>query len=125
MRTFPTISEVLAIHKYLIEEFGGKSGLRDLGSLESAMGRLTSGYYNDIVEEAAAMMESLSQNHPFIDGNKRVAFFTTDTFLRMNGYFIDCDDEEAYSFFQTLFDTNKFDFDHLKDWLKKHIELLG
>jgi len=122
MRVFPTTAEVLAIHEYLISEFGGKSGIRDLGSLESALGRLTTGYCSDIVEEASALMESLSQNHPFIDGNKRVAFFTTDTFLRMNGYFINCADEDAYSFFQTLFDSNTFDYEHLIVWLRKHIE---
>jgi len=124
MRNYPTTVEVLAIHKYLIQEFGGKAGLRDLGSLESALGRLTSGYYSSIEEEAAALMESLSQNHPFIDDNKRVAFFTTDTFLRMNGYFINCDNEEAYSFFQSLFDTQTFDFEHLILWLQEHIEQL-
>ena len=64
MRSYPTIDEVLAIHGYLIQEFGGKGGLRDLGSLESALGRLTSGYYSSVEEDAAAMMESLSQNHP-------------------------------------------------------------
>ena len=124
MRYYPSKEDVLAIHKYLIEEFGGKAGLRDIGSLESALGRLTSGYYPEIIEEATALMESLSQNHPFIDGNKRVSFFTTDTFLRMNGYFIDCEAEETFSFFQILFDTNSFDFDHLLVWLREHIEIM-
>ncbi len=125
MTKYPTKDDVLAIHEYLISEFGGKSGLRDMGSLESALGRLTSGYYAGIDEEAAALMESLSQNHPFIDGNKRVSFFTADTFLRMNGYFINCDDEETFTFFQSLFDESNFDFDHLIVWLKEHIEKLS
>jgi len=125
MREYPTTNDVLAIHAYLISEFGGKTGLRDLGSIESALGRLTTGYYSGIEEEAAALMESLSQNHPFIDGNKRVSFFTTDTFLRMNGYFINCDDEETFAFFQSLFDSSNFDFDHLLVWLKEHIEILS
>lgn len=124
MRYYPTADEVLAIHDYLIEEFGGKVGLRDIGSLESALGRLTSGYYSDIMEEAAALMESLSQNHPFIDGNKRVSFFTADTFLRMNGYFIDCDNDDAFSFFQSLFEINDFDYDQLILWLKEHVKKL-
>jgi len=125
MREYPTTNDVLAIHAYLISEFGGKTGLRDLGSIESALGRLTTGHYSGIEEEAAALMESLSQNHPFIDGNKRVSFFTTDTFLRMNGYFINCDDEETFAFFQSLFDSSNFDFDHLLVWLKEHIEILS
>jgi len=121
MNSYPTVKEVLAIHEYLIEEFGGKSGVRAQGAIESALGRLTSGYYSNINEEAAALMESLSQNHPFIDGNKRISFFVTDIFLRMNGYQINCDNEEAFSFFDILFNSRRFDFDHLLDWLNNHI----
>jgi len=63
-------------------------------------------------------MESLAINHPFVDGNKRIAFFATDTFLRMNGFYIDCDSEKAYSFFMNLFETNTFKFQFLLEWLK-------
>ena len=66
-------------------------------------------------------MESLTMNHPFVDGNKRVAFFGTDAFLRMNGSFIDTDNEEAYAFFMRLFDTNTFRFDELRAWLGEHV----
>ena len=125
MRKYPTRDEVLAIHKILIEEFGGESGLLDRGGLESALGRINSGYYSTIHEEAAALMESLSQNHPFVDGNKRVSFFVTDVFLRMNGYHINCDNEMASSFFQSLFESQSFDFDHLLVWLKEHVQSLG
>ena len=121
MNSYPTVKEILAIHKFLIEEFGGKSGIRDQGAIESALGRLTTGYYSNINEEAAALMESLSQNHPFIDGNKRVSFFVTDIFLRINGYQINCDNEEAFSFFDKLFNSRSFDFDHLLEWLNEHI----
>ena len=73
MTTYPTLEEVLAIHSTLIERFGGSHGLRDKGALESALARPQTGYYRDLIEEAAALWESLSKNHPFIDGNKRVA----------------------------------------------------
>ncbi len=63
-------------------------------------------------------------NHPFVDGNKRVAFFATDAFLRMNGYFIDCDDEEAYAFFMDLFETGTFRFAYLNSWLEEHVQSL-
>jgi len=53
-------------------------------------------------------MESLANNHPFVDVNKRVAFFVTDTFLRMNGDFIDFESECAYMFFRQLFDMGSF-----------------
>ena len=93
-RGFPTVEEVVAIHADQIAQFGGAMGLRDMGALESALLRPQMGYYDGPIEEAAALMESLAMNHPFVDGNKRVAFFTTDAFLRMNGTFIDCDSED-------------------------------
>ncbi len=110
MSSYPTVSEIVVIHDYLIQEFGGKAGIREIGAFESALGRLTSGYYENINEAAAALMESLSQNHPFIDGNKRVSFFVTDVFLRMNGYQINCDNEEAFSFFDKLLNSGSFDW---------------
>ena len=117
-----TVKEVIFLHEYLVVKFGGSKGLRDLAALESALARPETGYYNNIFEEATALMESLAINHPFIDGNKRVSFFATDVFLRMNGYYIDCDSESAYNFFMTLFESNKFRFKELSPWLNKHIK---
>ena len=114
---FPNFEEVIAMQRSLIEEFGGALGIRDQASLESALLRPQIGYYDSIVQEAAALMESLAVNHPFIDGNKRTAFFVTDAFLRMNGHHIDCDNDEAYTFFITLFENNSFRFDNLVPWL--------
>ena len=111
MHEFPTIEEVVAIHDIAMREFGGPHGLRDPGALESALLRPQLGYYNGLLEEAAALMESLAMNHPFVDGNKRTAFFATDAFLRMNGQSIDCDNREAYEFFMQLFETHSFRFD--------------
>ena len=96
----------------------------DIGKVESALARPQTGYYNDIFEEAAALMESLAMNHPFIDGNKRVAFFATDIFLRINGYSIECNDELAHSHFMNLFKENKFNFDNLLHWLKSNTRSL-
>lgn len=120
-RIYLTLQEVLEFHRLLIEEFGGTDGVRDMGALESALMRPQLGYYKNMIEESAALMESLANNHPFVDGNKRVAFFITDTFLRLNGKLIDCDSLAAYQFFTTLFETHTFDFEHLKIWLEKHI----
>ena len=121
---FPTIQEILAVHQDLIERFGGSHGLRDRGALESALFRPQMGYYDGLIEEAAALMESLAMNHPFIDGNKRVAFFVTAAFLMQNGYFIECDSREAYDHFMRLFDTNSFRFAELKVWLEEHVKPL-
>lgn len=120
-RRFPIMDEVVAIHDDQLARFGGEPGLRDIGALESALMRPQIGYYDSIIEEAAALMESLAMNHPFVDGNKRVAFFTTDTFLRMNGHYIDCDNREAYDHFMGLFDANTFRFVELVSWLNETV----
>ena len=121
---FPTLDEILAMHEILIHEFGGSMGLRDIAALDSALMRPQLGYYDSLIEESAALLESLAMNHPFVDGNKRVAFAVTETFLRMNGHFIDCDDEVAYEFFMQLFETNSFRFAELRGWLDEHVKPL-
>lgn len=124
MNNFPTFQEVTAVHKILIDEFGGSHGIRDKAALESALIRPQLGYYEKITEEAAALLESLANNHPFVDGNKRVAFFVTDTFLRMNGYYIECDNEETYVVFMQMFSENNFRFDQLLQWLESKVQKL-
>jgi death on curing protein len=119
-----SVDEVIIIHEYLIEEYGGESGIKDISALESALARPQTGHYKNVYEESAALMESLAVNHPFIDGNKRISFFATDIFLRLNGFYIDCDSESAYDFFINLFDSNNFKFKYLLPWLKKHIKPL-
>ena len=79
---FPTIEEVVAMHVVLIDEFGGSAGIRDEGALAAAVMRPQLGYYVSLTEEATALMESLAVNHPFVDWDKRAAFFVTDVFLR-------------------------------------------
>ena len=85
---FLTLEEALDIHSTLLQEFGGPPGVRDLGLLESALFRPRTGYYADLIEMAAALFESLLMYHPFVDGNKRVAFFAVDVFLRINGFHV-------------------------------------
>ena len=115
---FLSLEEVIEIHVALIEQFGGASGLRDEGLLESALYRPRTGYYNDLIDMSAALFESLMNNHPFIDGNKRVAFFATDIFLRLNGYKMKVDAISAYSFLMKLFETNTCDLKHLSPWIR-------
>jgi death-on-curing protein len=120
MHEYPTLAEVLAMHEQLLAELGSGDGVRDLGALDAALLRPQLGYYDTLIDEAAALMESLAMNHPFVDGNKPVAFFVTDTFLRMNGTYIDCDGEAAHAHFMTLFEDNAFRFDELRTWLLAH-----
>ena len=122
---FPTVEEAVTIHDAAVNEFGGALGIRDEGALASAIMRPQIGYYDTLIEEAAALMESLAMNHAFLDGNKRTAFYVTDTFLRKNGSFIDCDNEEAHRFFMGLFETNSFRFAELAVWLEEHVRPLN
>ena len=119
-RKYLTLVDVIHIHREIIREFGGPEGIRDRNGLISAVMRPQTGYYNNLLEEAAALMESLANNHPFIDGNKRIAFFATDIFLRMNGKMIEADGNQAHAHFMDLFNQGNFTFQYLLDWLNKH-----
>ena len=99
MSTYLSVAEVKAVHLAMIDLFGGGGhGIRDLSALESAISRPQSGYYADLEEEGAALLESLLINHPFVDGNKRVAFASCDVFLRLNGRCIQGDTDRLYQF---------------------------
>jgi len=113
-----TLADALALHAILIRKYGGTDGVRDMGALESALFRPQTGYYADLVAEGAALLESLAMNHPFLDGNKRVAFAVTDTFLRINGYRIESTSGEIYAQFMELFNSGTFDFQRLEAWLR-------
>ena len=120
-----TLAEVLEMHRQLIEEFGGSHGLRDPGTLEAAVFRPQVGYYNNLTEEAAALMESLVNNHPFIDGNKRIAFAVADTFLRVNGYFLEVDTASAYKFIVVSMKKGEFRFGLIRDWVASRVRPLS
>ena len=123
MTSYPTVDEVISVHARLIARFGGSHGLRDRGALESALARAQCGYYTDIIQEAAALWESLSQNHPFLDGNKRVAVTVTAAFLRVNGYRLAFDDNDAFSFLVGLYESGSLRFKELEAWLRQHATL--
>ena len=122
MTDYLTVSEVQAMHADQIERYGGSHGVRDPGLLEAALFRPQTGYYADLIEEAAALWESMSQNHPFIDGNKRTAFAATYTFLAINGARLAADAQETYGFVARLYEKNQFNFEKLVAWLRKHVE---
>ena len=121
MSDYLTIVEVLTIHDDQIERYGGSRGVRDHGLLEAALYRPQTGYYADLIEEAAALWESLSQNHPFIDGNKRTAFAATYTFLAVNGVSLTANAQETYVFIASLYETNQFIFEKLVPWLRRNV----
>jgi death on curing protein len=123
-RIYPTVAETIATQRMLIEEFGGRQGIRDKGLLESAIFRPQSGYYSGIIEEASALMESLANNHAFIDGNKRISFVMTDAMLRANGYFLDVDSIEADKIITEAMDEKLFRFPMICAWIASIVKAL-
>lgn len=121
---FLSLDEAIAIHQRLIDTFGGTPGSRDKGLLESALFRPQTGYYEDLPQMAAALFESLISNHAFVDGNKRVAFFTCDVFLRLNGWKLKVGAKAGHAFIIGSLQKGRCDFDHLLPWIQQHLEKL-
>lgn len=122
MTEYVTTADALFFHKQLIERYGGAPGVRDVGALESALHRPQTGYYDTLIHEAAALLESLVQNHPFVDGNKRVAFAVLDVFLRINGFTLVASSRAIYSQILKLLEDGSFDMEHLVPWLQSVAE---
>lgn len=121
---FLTLDEILLIHQEVIRTFGGPEGVRDLGLVESVLFRPRTGYYEDLVEMAAALFESLLMNHAFVDGNKRVAFFAVDVFLRINGYRIRVDARRAHDRIVSMLEKGTANKDNLAKFLRRYVEAL-
>lgn len=113
-----TVADVLGLHAVLLQRYGGAPVVRDPGALEAALFRPQTGYYEDIVMEAAALLESLAINHPFVDGNKRTAFAAADVFLRINGWRLQRSPMQIYAEMIAMFETQTFDIAHLEPWLR-------
>jgi death-on-curing protein len=119
---YPTLEEALYLHDVLIQRFGGKAGVLDKGLLESALARPRSGYYRSISEQAAALMQSLAMNHPFVDGNKRVAFALTAVFLQINGLKLIVETKEGVRFIEITLITERAPLAAITDWIEAHIK---
>jgi death-on-curing protein len=119
---YPTLTEALELHRVLVERFGGNGGVRDPGALEAALFRPQTGYYGTLALEAAALMQSLAMNHPFVDGNKRVAFALTAVFLRMNGYRLVVSAEIAEPFVIERLIAGHAPLDEIAAWLARYMK---
>ncbi len=124
MTEYLTTADALFFHQQLIERYGGAPGVRDVGALESALHRPQTGYYDTLIHEAAALLESLVQNHPFVDGNKRVGFAVVDVFLRINGFTITASSAAIYNRMIKLLEAGTFDMEHLVPWLQEVVEVV-
>jgi death-on-curing protein len=120
MTLYLTLDEVLRIHEVLIREFGGAGGVRDLGLIEAALLRPQTGYYGNLIEEAAALWESLAMNHGFVDGNKRVAYACLELFLQLNGTDVTASNDETERFIYSHLEAGTFRKDVIDAWLREH-----
>src|SRR5277367_1152996 len=120
MAEYITVAEVYQMQHLLIDRFGGLHGVRDKNAVEAAVFRPQTGYYNSLEEEAAALMESLGNNHGFLDGNKRIAFTATDVFLRRNGFYIKVEAHAGHEFINGSMERHEFRFAQIRSWIHKH-----
>ena len=114
--------QVLFIHARLIEETGGTHGVRDLNMLLSALGRSRATFDDeelipDLFSKAAALLEALVLNHPFLDGNKRTGVVAAGLFLRQNGYHLVATNEDLVSIGLGVAQS-KYSLEELAAWLK-------
>ena len=113
-----SLQETLELHEQLILRFGGSAGVRDMGLLESALIRPQTGYYETLSMQAAALFQSLCQNHCFVDGNKRVAFAATAIFLTMNGYRLSLKADDGETFLVDQLIQKRIAIEDIATWLE-------
>jgi death-on-curing protein len=121
--SYLTLEQVIEINADTTRKYGGLHAIRDRTGLEAAVARPQNGYYKDLIEEAAALFESLSQNHPFVDGNKRTAFTAAAVFLSLNCYELSFDDAEAHAWLIGLYETHRLTKNAIESWLRLHVTL--
>ena len=119
-----TEAELIAINEEMVTKFGGLHGVRDLNLLSSAVGRpqMSVGFrdaYESIFDKAAALLHSIINNHPFLDGNKRTSFFSAILFLEYNGWSVKFKRKEGVKFTRT---THNLDYtvEQISKWLEDH-----
>ena len=125
MTEYLSVDQVLALHRDLVRIFGGSTGLRDRGALESAVARPTMTFdgddlYVDLAAKAAAPMHSLVLNHPFADGNKRVGVAAAEFFLEYNGQGINTTDEELEAITMSVAE-GKLEVEALAIWIRQRL----
>jgi death-on-curing protein len=113
-----SLEDLILIHEVLINRFGGAPGIRDKNALEAALYRPQSSYYEDLISQAATLFESLTINHPFVDGNPRIAFAAMDTFLRLNNMRIHTTSKESYKKIIGMFEEQQLNHSVIDAWLR-------
>lgn len=123
------VKDILLLHNMVVDATGGSHGLRDLGLLESAVGRMSASYggddlYPTVFLKGGALLHSLLMNHPFVDGNKRTAMYGGMAFMELNGYRMNAEQDEIVSFALRI-ENDKLDVERIASWLKEHTKRYG
>ncbi len=126
---YPTLDEVLTLHQSALEAYGGSAGLRDFGALQSSLAvprqaMFGEELYPTLADKAAILLYLLVQNHPFVDGNKRVALSTCFWFLESNGYTLEVKHEELYQFTIDIA-SGRLDKGGVTAWMREHLRKIG
>lgn len=121
-----TLKEVLVIHQYAIEKFGGSEGVRDMNLLDSAIQRPYATFdqkelYPTSIEKSAALIESIVKNHPFSDGNKRTGYILMRLTLLLSGNDIEATEQDKYQFVIGIAEA-RMDYNEIKSWIEKHLK---
>ena len=121
-----SVSQVEEIHKILIDQFGGSHGVKDYGALSSALSRPFQTFdakalYPTAIEKAAALIESILINHPFVDGNKRTGYVLMRLLLIQNGFDINASQDEKYQLVIRIA-SGKSNFSDIVYWLQHHVK---
>ena len=119
------LAQVVELHQRMVETTGGAPGIRDLGALESALAQPKAAFagrdlHRTLAEKAAALGFSLAKNHPFVDGNKRVAHAAMETFLVLNGREVQASVDEQERLMLELA-SGEISRDELAAWLRNHL----
>ncbi|OGG24658.1 hypothetical protein A3A79_02430 [Candidatus Gottesmanbacteria bacterium RIFCSPLOWO2_01_FULL_43_11b] len=119
-----TTEDILLLHYLSIQKSGGSHGLRDAGLLDAAVHRPQATFagedlYPTVFDKAGALCHSLIKNHAFVDGNKRTSLLSAMTFLELNGYRFECEQEELVTFGLKI-DNENISYEGIAEWFKSH-----
>jgi death on curing protein len=119
------IQQVLEIHRILIEQYGGLNGVREPDLLESAIARPFQTFFGEdlyptIIHKAAAIIESIVRNHPFLDGNKRTGYALMELLLLVKDIDVVATEDEKYNFVIAIAE-GRYDFEDIKTWIESHV----
>lgn len=121
---YVSAEDALVLHAFVVDETGGSHGVRDVGMLQFALERARTAFggnevFSSVFEKAAATLESIARNHPFVDGNKRTALAVAIRTLELNGYEFEARNPDIVRFMVRVV-AKHLEVPEIATWLKRH-----